>query len=173
MLLLHEVFDAQGRSPHEAELVAELVSDLRESGVEFSDIGVLTPYRAQVREIKRAVVKSRAGLDADTIESFFVDTADRMQGQEKDFIIYSMSNSHPLESKRRLDFFYSPNRLNVAITRAKKKCIVISNYKVFDIIDEELSALPDYPQLKPSLDLFKEYYSLVTRIRLESSQADW
>ena len=173
VLLLHEVFDAQGRSPHEAELVAELVSDLRESGVEFSDIGVLTPYRAQVREIKRAVVKSRAGLDADTIESFFVDTADRMQGQEKDFIIYSMSNSHPLESKRRLDFFYSPNRLNVAITRAKKKCIVISNYKVFDIIDEELSALPDYPQLKPSLDLFKEYYSLVTRIRLESSQADW
>ena len=121
VLYLHNEFDAQGRSPHEAKVVAELVSDLRSSGVSFSEIGVLTPYRAQVREIKKAIVQLLGGLDSDSIESFFVDTVDRMQGQEKEFIIYSMSNSHPLESMRRLDFFYSPNRLNVAITRAKKE----------------------------------------------------
>ena len=173
VLYLHQEFDAQGRSPHEAKIVAELVADLRSSGVSFSDIGILTPYRAQVRQIKRAIVELLGGLDPDSIESFFVDTVDRMQGQEKDFIIYSMSNSHPLESKRRLDFFYSSNRLNVAITRAKKKCIVIANYKVFDIIDDELADLPNYHELKPSLDLFKQYSALSARVHEEMKEEDW
>ena len=126
-----------------------------------------------MREIKRAIVQLIGGLDSIDIESFLVDTVDRMQGQEKDFIIYSMSNSHPLESKRRLDFFYSPNRLNVAITRAKKKCIVIANYKVFDIIDEELVELPNYNELKPSLDLFKQYYALSAQVQEAKEEEDW
>ena len=96
-----------------------------------------------------------------------------MQGQERDYIIYSMSNSNPLESKRRLDFFYSPNRLNVGITRAIKKCIVIANYKVFDIIDEDLKDLPEYMQLKPSLDIFKQYYRLSTKIEEEVEEEAW
>ena len=120
----------------------------------------MTPYRAQVREIKKALNKVIGGIDTEETDSLFIDTVDRMQGQERDYIIYSMSNSHPLESKRRLDFFYSPNRLNVAITRAIKKCIVIANYKVFDIIDEELSDIADFHILKPSLDTFKHYYQL-------------
>ena len=107
------------------------------------------------------------------MESLFIDTVDRMQGQERDYIIYSMSNSHPLESKRRLDFFYSPNRLNVAITRAIKKCIVIANYKVFDIIDEELTEMSDFSKLKPSLDLFKEYFKLSTKIEEEVKEDNW
>jgi DNA replication ATP-dependent helicase Dna2 len=96
-----------------------------------------------------------------------------MQGQEKDFIIYSMSNSHPLESKQRLDFFYSPNRLNVAITRAKVKCVVIANYKVFDIIDEELVGIPNYSELKPSLDLFKQYRTLSTVVVEPKTEEGW
>ena len=173
ILLLHEEFDSQGRSPYEARLVAELVADLRKSGVAFSDIGILSPYRAQVREIKRAIVQLIGGLGSIDIESFFVDTVDRMQGQERDFIIYSMSNSHPLESKRRLDFFYSPNRLNEAITRARKKCIVIANYKVFDIKDEELFELPNHNELKPSLDLFKQYYALSAQVQEAREEEDW
>ena len=160
VLYLHKEFDAQGRSPHEANIVAELVNDLISNGVDFEDIGIMTPYRAQVREIKKALNKVIGGIDTEETDSLFIDTVDRMQGQERDYIIYSMSNSHPLESKRRLDFFYSPNRLNVAITRAIKKCIVIANYKVFDIIDEELSDIADFHILKPSLDTFKHYYQL-------------
>lgn len=170
VLYLHKVFDSQGRSPHEAEIVAEIVSDLITNGIDLKDICMLTPYRAQVREIKKALSKLISGIDT---ESVFVDTVDRMQGQERDYVIYSMSNSHPLESKRRLDFFYSPNRLNVAITRAMKKCIVIANYKVFDIIDEELSELPGFTQLKPSLDVFKEYFKISTKITEEVVEDDW
>jgi DNA replication ATP-dependent helicase Dna2 len=173
ILYLHKEFDSQGRSPHEASIVAELVNDLINNGVEYRDIGIITPYRAQVREIKKALNKVIGGIDTEDTESLFIDTVDRMQGQERDYIIYSMSNSHPLESKRRLDFFYSPNRLNVAITRAIKKCIVIANYKVFDIIDEELRELANFQSLKPSFDTFKEYYQLSSKVEEDIEEGNW
>ena len=173
VLYLHKEFDSQGRSPHEANIVAEMIKDLMANGIKYKDIGIMTPYRAQVREIKKALNKVIGGIDSKETESLFIDTVDRMQGQERDYIIYSMSNSHPLESKRRLDFFYSPNRLNVAITRAIKRCIVIANYKVFDIIDEELSDIEGFQNLKPSLDTFKHYYQLSSKIEEKVQEDDW
>lgn len=169
ILLQHNVFDAQGRSPHEAKLTAELISDLIKNGINLKDIGVMSPYRAQVREIKKEIKKIIPKSILNPFESLFVDTVDSMQGQERDYIIYSMSNSHPLESMRRLDFFYSPNRLNVAITRAIKKCIVIANYKIFDINDEELKDHKDYQSVKSSLDIFKQYYKQSTKIEINKT----
>jgi DNA replication ATP-dependent helicase Dna2 len=171
-LTLHNVFDAQGRSPFEAKLVAELVSDLLRNAVNLNEIGIMSPYRAQVREIKKEIRKIIPKSISRPFESLFVDTVDSMQGQERNYIIYSMSNSHPLESMRRLDFFYSPNRLNVAITRAIKKCIVIANYKVFDIIDEELKDHKEYQDIKHSLDIFKRYFSLSTKTEINETDKD-
>ncbi|GAB1462305.1 DEAD/DEAH box helicase [Pedobacter sp.] len=171
-LVLHNVFDAQGRSPFEAKLVAELVADLLNNGVNIKEIGIMSPYRAQVREIKKEIKKILRNSISNPFDTLFVDTVDSMQGQQRNYIIYSLSNSHPLESMRRLDFFYSPNRLNVAITRAIKKCIVISNYKVFDIIDEELQHHGDYQDIKESLDVFKKYYTLSTKIELNEKDND-
>ena len=75
---------------------------------------------------------------------------------------------------RRLDLFYSPNRLNVAITRAIKKCIVIANYKVFDIIDDELKDHKEYQEIKGSLDIFKKYYALSTKFEInETDEDEW
>ena len=171
-LVLHNVFDAQGRSPFEAKLVAELVSDLLQNRVNIKDIGIMSPYRAQVREIKKEVKKILPGTLSKPFDTLFVDTVDSMQGQERNYIIYSLANSHPLESMRRLDFFYSPNRLNVAITRAVKKCFVIANYKVFDIIDEELKDHKDYKDIKFSLDTFKQYFNLATKFEINENLDD-
>ena len=173
-LVLRNVFDAQGRSPFEAKLVAELVSDLLHNGVKINDIGIMSPYRAQVREIKKVVIKVIPKTIFKPFETLFVDTVDSMQGQERKYIIYSLANSHPLESMRRLDFFYSPNRLNVAITRAIKKCFVIANYKVFDIIDDELKDHKEYQDIKDSLDVFKRYFSLSSKVEItQTDETEW
>jgi DNA replication ATP-dependent helicase Dna2 len=169
-LILHNVFDANGRSPHESRLTAELVSDLLLNGVNLKDIGIMSPFRAQVREIKKEVKKVISSSISKPFDILLVDTVDGMQGQERDYIIYSFANSHPLESMRRLDFFYSPNRLNVAITRAIKKCFVIANYKVFDIIDDELREHGVFEEIKDSLDIFKRYKSMASSV--EINQAD-
>lgn len=173
-LILHNDFDGIGRSPFEAKLVAELVSDLLQNGVKIIDIGIISPYRAQVREIKKQVKDVLPRTIAKPFETLIVDTVDSMQGQERNYIIYSLANSHPLESMRRLDFFYSPNRLNVAITRAIKKCIVIANYKVFDIIDNELIDHKEYMDIKDSLDIFKRYFALSSKVVItQADETEW
>ncbi|MBX7227879.1 MAG: AAA family ATPase [Chitinophagales bacterium] len=173
-LILHNVFDANGRSPHEAKLVAELVSDLLQNGVNIKDIGIMSPFRAQVREIKKEVKKVLPKSISKPFDILLVDTVDGMQGQERNYIIYSFANSHPLESMRRLDFFYSPNRLNVAITRAIKKCFVISNYKVFDIIDDELRDHEEYNNIKDSLDVFKRYKAMASIVHInQADDSEW
>ncbi len=174
VLLLHNVFDAQGRSPHEAKIIAELISDLLKNGVNLKDIGIISPYRAQIREIKEKVKNIIPKSISNPFDALFIDTVDSMQGQERNYIIYSLANSHPLESMRRLDFFYSPNRLNVAITRAIKKCIVIANKKVFEIIDEDLKEHKEYLDFKYSLDIFKQYFSLSSKVEInQTDETEW
>ena len=132
----------------------------------------MTPYRAQVRTIRRALKNRFSKLTKEHFNTLFIDTVDSIQGQQRNYIIYSMANSHPLESMKRLDFFYSPNRLNVAITRAIKKCFVLANYKVFDIKEEELSSHTEYQAIKESLGIFKKYFSQSTKIELIQTDKD-
>lgn len=159
VLYLHHEFDALGRSPFEAKLAADIVDSLLDNGIELEDVAVITPYRAQVREVKRALVK-KGILDEDSLDDIFVDTIERMQGQEKDYVIFTLANSNPSEVEDRLEFFYSPNRLNVAITRAKTKCIVIANEKVFQLCrDSHLTGAVGIGQ-----KAFWNYHNLATKV---------
>lgn len=172
ILLLHEVFDGISDSKFESEIVTNLIFDLAKNGVKLSEIGIVTPYRAQVRTIRRALKNRFHKLTKEHFNALFIDTVDSIQGQERNYIIYSMANSHPLESMKRLDFFYSPNRLNVAITRAIKKCFVLANYKVFDINEEKLSSHTEYQAIKENLDIFKKYFSQSTKIEIIETNKD-
>lgn len=95
----------------EARVVAEIVSALKELSVKSTNIGIITPYRAQRDHIKEIIMD----------ESIEVNTVDSFQGREKDVIIFSVV------STKDLSFVEDENRLNVAFTRAKKKLIVIGN----------------------------------------------
>ena len=102
VLYLHHEFDALGRSPYESKLVADIVYDLTSNGVKLEDLAVITPYRAQVREVKKALVK-KGILDEDSLDDVFVDTIERMQGQEKDYVIFTLANSNPSEVEDRIE----------------------------------------------------------------------
>lgn len=171
LLVVHHEFDSLGRSPFEAKMTAAIVSDLLRNGVEFSEIGVMSPYRAQIREIKRALFENTSTRSI--VDQLFIDTVERMQGQEKDYIIYSMSNSNPAEVEDRLEFFYSPNRLNVAITRAREKCIVIANEKIFSFCDE-LCQNPGTPlPLRDGAEIFRRYFQIAAKLELVTEEEDW
>ena len=166
LLIIHHDFGALGRSPFEAEMIADMVLDLLYNGVNLDHIGIISPYRAQIREIKRALVEKNV-LNEDNLDSIFVDTVERMQGQEKDYIFFSLANCNPEEVEDRLDFFYSPNRLNVAITRAHIKCITLTNEKIFKICRERIG-LPGIPEdLKKGMKAFLDFEELSTKIEIE------
>ena len=168
VLFLHHEFDALGRSPYEAKLAAEIIGSLLDNGVELEDVAVITPYRAQVREVKRALM-NKGIIDEDSLDDVFVDTIERMQGQEKDYVIFTLANSNPSEVEDRLEFFYSPNRLNVATTRAKTKCIVIANEKVFQLChDSDQTGAVGIGQ-----KAYWDYYTLATKLYAEAADDEW
>lgn len=171
ILITHNEFDGISDSKFESVLVTNLVSDLCKNGAKLSDIAIITPYRAQVRTIRRELKTRFPKLTIEHFRALFIDTVDSMQGQERKFIIYSMANSHPLESMRRLDFFYSPNRLNVSITRATHKCFVIAHKFVFDKIEsDEVRQHVEYNIIKDNLTIFKKYYELAKIIDLSTNE---
>jgi predicted RecB family nuclease len=127
---------ASNRSREEAAWVAEAVAALRgrrwvnqkgdDRPLEVDDIIIVAPYNAQVAEIGRAV-KERIGVDAN------VGTVDKFQGREGAVAIYSMTTSTPEDAPRGMDFLYSGNRLNVAVSRARALAVVIASPELFHV----------------------------------------
>ncbi len=137
------------RSEFEATLCAELVEELLNNGISPDEIAVITPFRAQVRRINNALAIKIRNIDQGG--NVFVDVIERMQGQERDVIIFSMATSNPIQAKQRAEFFFNPNRLNVAITRARKKRIVIASKELFGLNS------PD-SKLQGLIDIFRSFY---------------
>lgn len=172
LLYLHEEFDAQGRSPYEAELTARLILQLMLNKVKPQEIAVVTPYRAQVREVKLYLSRWVFKKDSPLEKLLFVDTVDRMQGQEKEYIIYTLANSNPESVERRMDFFFSPNRLNVAITRARTKCIVIGNYLLFDLCRQWLEDPLRPAEMREGIQAYVDFYDRSTRLTQQVQRAE-
>ncbi len=103
------------RNPQEAQLANRKVRALLEAGVLASQIGLITPYRAQVRKL-RELLADVEGLEIDSVDGF--------QGREKEAIVVSFVRSNP---EGEIGFLGDVRRTNVALTRARRKLIVIGD----------------------------------------------
>jgi DNA replication ATP-dependent helicase Dna2 len=116
-----DVGSDQGEASYEtreATLVEELARAFLVAGVPASEIGVITPYRAQ-----QAAVRNRLRMTGpETAASVAVDTVERFQGGEREVIIFS-----PAPTKGVTSFLADSRRLNVALTRAKSKLILLGD----------------------------------------------
>ena len=101
-------------NPAEGRLVISKVQQLQEAGVAAGDIAVISPYAAQVRWLRE-----RAPDPA--IE---IDTVDGFQGREKEAIVISLVRSN---RECEIGFLTDTRRMNVALTRARRKLIVIGD----------------------------------------------
>ncbi|WP_087004516.1 TM0106 family RecB-like putative nuclease [Rhizobium sullae] len=120
-------------SIEEAEAVAALVTKILKENPQWvdrdgkvcplslDDVVIITPYNAQVLEIQKRLPSARVG------------TVDKFQGQEAPIAIYSMATSSYAEAPRGMEFLYSSNRFNVAISRAKCLAILVASPAIFDV----------------------------------------
>jgi DNA replication ATP-dependent helicase Dna2 len=116
------------RSRLEAEVVCELVLRLIEASIPPAEIGIVVPYRAQgrlVRNLLRHALPSR-----EMLKEIVADTVERMQGQEREVVLVSLATSSPAFAEGLADFFFQPQRLNVAITRPRTKLILVGSRHV-------------------------------------------
>ena len=106
----------------EVELIRALVKGLIICGVKESEIGIISPYRAQVNRLEEDPFLSsakKAGLEVSTI--------DRYQGRDKNVVLVSMVRSNKSGKTGRL--LEDRRRLNVAFSRAKMKLLIIGSLK--------------------------------------------
>ena len=106
----------------EAKLVRHILEAMHLCGHDLSEIGVISPFRAQIKVIEdnTAVLPwQKKGLEMSTI--------DKYQGRDKSTIILSLVRSNKKGNAGRL--LQDARRLNVAFTRAKCKLIVIGSYR--------------------------------------------
>jgi superfamily I DNA and/or RNA helicase len=102
------------RNVGEAERIVREVKALRAAGVPSSEIGVISPYAAQVQLL-------RTMLPDDALE---IDTVDSFQGREKEAILVSLVRSN---DEGELGFLADVRRMNVALTRARRRLLVVGD----------------------------------------------
>jgi predicted DNA helicase len=98
----------------EAELVARMVRELVDIGLASRDIAVISPYGAQVRLLRELL--DVTGLEIDTVDGF--------QGREKEAVLISLVRSNP---KGEIGFLGDIRRMNVAMTRARRKLLMVGD----------------------------------------------
>jgi uncharacterized protein len=122
----------RGSSPEEAEVIATELERLiggsytdrdgREHRLGWDDVLVVTPYNAQVRCLsKRLGRRGRVG------------TVDKFQGQEAPVVFFSMATSTGDDLPRNLEFLFSRNRLNVAVSRAQSLAVLVASPQLLEI----------------------------------------
>ena len=86
------------------------------------DVGIISPYRAQVQYLRRLLMKRE--FFKPFRRQISVNTVDGFQGQERDIIVLSMVRSN---DEGQIGFLRDLRRMNVAITRARMKVIILGD----------------------------------------------
>ena len=146
----------QDKSREEIEAISKICDQLLSRGhwtnfqgktrpLQKDDILIVAPYNSQVAALKEKLSELRIG------------TVDKFQGQEAPVVIYSMAASSVHDAPRGISFLFNPNRLNVATSRAKSICILVSSPR---LLEPECRTI-DQMRWANALCKFKEMSGLV------------
>jgi len=101
-------------NPREVQVVGEVVEDYLRAGLSPQRIAVIAPYKDQVERLRERL----------PVESLEIDTVDGFQGREKDLVVVSLVRSNP---EGEIGFLREERRLNVSLTRARRKLILVGD----------------------------------------------
>jgi len=157
---------------HEASVVRDyclrLVGD-HENKIYPDEIGVIAPYKSQVRAIRELLRPPGVGLKEVTVGS-----VEQFQGQERKVIIFATTRSNSEVDKRKaMGFVQNRQRMNVAITRAQSLLIVVGDPEVLGK-DELWRTFLNYASLRggwtgkrpswdPNAEVFVPGYEVIPR----------
>ena len=140
IMLLHVPFSNMGnrnirQSPPETEWICKMIREYDKAGFDFrgngtSRIGVIAPFRAQVSALRRELEQA---FGDPALARQMVDTVDRFQGDERD-VIFLSTCMYPREKEIPL-LYRDIRRINVALSRARAKLIVVGDMHLLQRID--------------------------------------
>jgi uncharacterized protein len=124
VLVVHDEAESFQSNVVEALIVQALVCNSASENV-----GVITPHNAQKGLLKNLLAQSGRDTRVDTVE--------RYQGGEGDFIIISSTVSDPDYVRTESDFLLNLNRINVAISLMKKKLVIVASRSIFEFMPQD------------------------------------
>ena len=101
----------------------DLVKECFTCGIASKNFAIVTPYRRQVKAIRERVRNICSLTDGQDLP--LIDTVERLQGQDVDMIIISLCTTDPDHLSKERSFIYNENRMNVMISRAKRKVVLL------------------------------------------------
>jgi len=149
------------KSQDEADTVCEIVSHLLIADFQLEEIGIVVPYRVQSRLIRNGLRKMIG--DQGNWQDLIVDTVERMQGQEKEIVIVSLTTSNPAFASQIGEFYFQPQRINVAVTRPRTKLIILGSAEI-------LNAISTDPEVRQWITIFKDLISSCKHIHVSDIQ---
>ena len=96
--------------------------DGRTAKIGWENILIVAPYNMQVNALAASLPPTAR-----------IGTVDKFQGQEAEVVIVSLATSSPDELPRQIEFFYSKNRINVAVSRARTLALIVANPKLLEL----------------------------------------
>ncbi len=129
----------------EAKLVMTELNRLIKAGVSPAEIAIISPYSAQVKLLTGLILGDKG--DPGDWASLEIDSVDAFQGREKEAVILSLVRSN---REGQLGFLTDTRRMNVAMTRAKRKLVMIgdsatlSNHPFFEELLRYVESVQGY-----------------------------
>lgn len=142
-------------SQEEADFIADHIIYAIENGLYLpEEIAILVPFRAQQLCIRKAIVARKPN----GYSKLLIDTVERMQGQEKKLIFYSLTLSDLNKLSAVAEFFFDPKRFNVALTRASELRVVTGSLEI-------LKTWTDDPSVLKNIAMFADYVNREKRLK--------
>ena len=124
VLVVHDEQESFQSNLVEAKLVEAIAG-----GVKSGSVGIVTPHNAQRGVVTNLLLANNSKVRVDTVE--------RYQGGEADFIVISSTVSDPDYVRTESDFLLNLNRINVAISRMKKKLVIVASRSIFEFMPQD------------------------------------
>jgi hypothetical protein len=146
VVVVHDEAESQVRNRFEQQLIApilELLADPSEYGFDpVAGLGVVVPHRAQRADLQEVPGLTVIDPVTGSIVVSAVDTVERFQGGERTVIVVGATESDREYLLASGQFLLDPRRLTVALSRAKRKMVLVAARSVFELFstDEETFA---------------------------------
>jgi superfamily I DNA and/or RNA helicase len=147
VVVAHDEAESQMRNTFEKALIEPVLralADKKKYGLDAVDgLGIVVPHRAQRAALQQwfpelCIIDAATGLPARSA----IDTVERFQGGKRTVILVSATESDRAYLMASSEFLLDPRRLTVALSRAKRKMILVASRSIFSLFspDEETFA---------------------------------
>ncbi len=140
VVVVHDEEESQLSNPFERDLIRPVLETLSAWPYELDPregLGVVVPHRAQRAAFQEMSSLVRRHPETVAVVLSAADTVERFQGGEREVIVVSATESDPQYLLAAGEFLLEPRRLTVALSRAKRKMVLVASRSVFNYFSAE------------------------------------